>query len=262
MTFVVCGMYDLAGHATSWTSPGPTLTYTINAAGQTTGITSSYSGADWPATLIENVTYTPFGGVSSLQNGCVGCLDLAGHIVARYEEPAAKFDIPAQFYLGDRELGYYGGASSTYTKFVHPNVLGSTMMITDHTAAVVNDTIWYPFGDFWAETQVNGQSFAGTEQRLASDLDLTPNRLYDYGDYRWLTPDPGGKKVVHLDDPQTWNMYAYVRNNPTTLTDPSGLKLECDGDQCKQYVAQLAKASGLTLSADKKGVITVAGAPG
>ena len=27
--------------------------------------------------------------------------------------------------------------------------------------------------------------------------------------------------MVHLDDPQTWNMYSYVRNNP--LTDPLGL---------------------------------------
>ncbi|HEV2424016.1 MAG TPA: RHS repeat-associated core domain-containing protein, partial [Terriglobia bacterium] len=54
-------------------------------------------------------------------------------------------------------------------------------------------------------------------------LDLTANRMYNSTWGRWLTPDPGGKKVVRLDDPQTWNMYAYVRNNPTTLTDPSGL---------------------------------------
>jgi RHS repeat-associated protein len=40
---------------------------------------------------------------------------------------------------------------------------------------------------------------------------------------RWMSPDPGGLKVVRLDDPQTWNMYAYAHNNPTTVTDPSGL---------------------------------------
>jgi RHS repeat-associated protein len=50
----------------------------------------------------------------------------------------------------------------------------------------------------------------------------TDNR-HDSPTGRWLSPDPGGLKVVHLDDPQTWNMYAYVRNNPTTLTDPTGL---------------------------------------
>jgi RHS repeat-associated protein len=50
----------------------------------------------------------------------------------------------------------------------------------------------------------------------------TANRHYSPSG-RWLTPDPGGLKAVHPADPQTWNMYAYVRNNPTTLTDPSGL---------------------------------------
>jgi RHS repeat-associated protein len=52
----------------------------------------------------------------------------------------------------------------------------------------------------------------------------TDTRRYPQRLGRWQTPDPGGMKVVHLDDPQTWNMYAYVRNNPTTLTDPTGLE--------------------------------------
>jgi RHS repeat-associated protein len=40
---------------------------------------------------------------------------------------------------------------------------------------------------------------------------------------RFMTADPSGKGAAELEDPQTWNLYAYVRNNPMTLTDPSGL---------------------------------------
>jgi len=39
-----------------------------------------------------------------------------------------------------------------------------------------------------------------------------------------MTPDPANMAAAHPGDPQTWNMYAYVRNNPTTLNDPSGLE--------------------------------------
>ena len=40
---------------------------------------------------------------------------------------------------------------------------------------------------------------------------------------RFLSPDPLGNFVATAADPQSWNMYAYARNNPLTLIDPTGL---------------------------------------
>lgn len=53
-------------------------------------------------------------------------------------------------------------------------------------------------------------------------MDHTLNRQYPSNLGRWLTPDPAGLMAVRFESRQTWNMYAYVGNNPLTLTDPSG----------------------------------------
>jgi len=58
----------------------------------------------------------------------------------------------------------------------------------------------------------------------------TPNRRYSPFLYRWLSPDPAGG---HLEDPQTLNKYAYVRNNPMSLIDPTGLYECADQADCK-----------------------------
>jgi hypothetical protein len=57
----------------SWTHPaGFTITNRINSAQQITGVTSSQNDSTHPPTLAQNITYTPWGALASLQNGCAG----------------------------------------------------------------------------------------------------------------------------------------------------------------------------------------------
>jgi RHS repeat-associated protein len=73
--------------------------------------------------------------------------------------------------------------------------------------------------------------FAGMERDSETGNDHAKFRQSEPNLGRWLSADPAGTKAVTLTDPQTWNLYAYVRNNPTTLNDPSGLLCpnECPG---------------------------------
>ncbi len=50
-------------------------------------------------------------------------------------------------------------------------------------------------------------------------------RGYHQTEARWLSPDPAGMAAVDIMNPQSWNRYAYVGNNPVSRIDPSGL---CD----------------------------------
>jgi RHS repeat-associated protein len=111
--------------------------------------------------------------------------------------------------------------------FDHPDEIGSATTATACTGNLVNEKLYYPFGEFWTGYALPN---LGLHQEFAQLPDYDPetdqyntaNRHYSPSG-RWMSPDPGGMKVVKLDDPQTWNMYAYVRNNPTTFTDPTGL---------------------------------------
>ncbi len=75
-----------------------------------------------------------------------------------------------------------------------------------------------------ASSSGNHYKFDGMERDSESGLDHTLHRQYASNYGRWLSPDPGGVKVVNLEDPQTWNLYSFVRDTPTTLTDPTGLQ--------------------------------------
>jgi RHS repeat-associated protein len=89
--------------------------------------------------------------------------------------------------------------------------------------------VFYPWGNVWQTWGGGGYNFAKLPYRdVTTNTDITPARFSSPNFGRWFSPDPIGKAAVQLGDPQTWNMYAYVRNNPTTLTDPNGSCWFCD----------------------------------
>src|SRR6267143_6143801 len=62
--------------------------------------------------------------------------------------------------------------------------------------------------------------FTGKERDSESGLDNFVARYDSSSMGRFMSPDPMGG---HPQDPQTLNRYAYVRNNPVSLTDPTCL---------------------------------------
>ena len=76
------------------------------------------------------------------------------------------------------------------------------------------------------------QRFTGKERDSESGLDYFGARYYGSALGRWTSPDIGVDQ--HPEDPQSWNLYSYVRNGPLSRTDPTGLAACGGGDSYMQ----------------------------
>jgi RHS repeat-associated protein len=86
---------------------------------------------------------------------------------------------------------------------------------------------YYPYGEeekkAWTEDDVR---FATYVRDSATGLDYAVNRYYSSIVGRFLSPDPYRGNTGGPGDPanpQSWNRYAYVQNDPVNLVDPPGL---------------------------------------
>jgi RHS repeat-associated protein len=86
----------------------------------------------------------------------------------------------------------------------------------------VEDILFYPWGqDTWHLWGSGGYNFAGMPYYdTNTNTNPTMFRFYSQNLGRWHSPDPMGGDITN---PQSLNRYAYVLNNPTSLTDPLGL---------------------------------------
>jgi RHS repeat-associated protein len=119
---------------------------------------------------------------------------------------------------------------NTTERYVHPDRLGSSSLITDKDGLVVEKREFKAFGDTDADFNATGINAGFTGQDHDQELGLVnmKGRLYDPKLSRFISPDPF---VSHPLDPQGLNRYSYVQNNPLTLVDPSGFGPEDAGNQ-------------------------------
>lgn len=123
--------------------------------------------------------------------------------------------------------------SSNNLKYLTPDHLGSNRIVTDRNGTVVARYDFLPFGaDMGAlgsRTGITGyvnssdqtrQHFTGYERDTETGLDFAQARYFGSMQGRFLSPDPITGDLIN---PQTWNRYAYVKNNPLKFNDPNGL---------------------------------------
>jgi RHS repeat-associated protein len=106
----------------------------------------------------------------------------------------------------------------------HLDHLGSPRLITNNAKQVVSSHQYLPFGEEATSGGGGRLKFTGHErdQNYApgQDLDYMHARHYSFTDARFLSVDPG--RDFNPKVPQSWNLYAYVRNNPVNHVDVDG----------------------------------------
>jgi RHS repeat-associated protein len=118
----------------------------------------------------------------------------------------------------------------------------------------VYDSLDYlPFGEQIAGGSGTTHKFTGKERDSESGLDNFGARYNASNLGRFMSPDPDNVSgLMNQDDPQSWNGYAYARNNPLRYTDADGQNVvvciqgqdKCHDYTDDQYKRLLAEQNG------------------
>jgi RHS repeat-associated protein len=114
--------------------------------------------------------------------------------------------------------------TSSQTYFHHQDWLGSERVTTDASGTTVSTCSNLPFGDgaSCSPNQIANALFTGDEHDAESNTEHTLFRQMSGTQGRWLSPDPYDGSM-DITNPQSFNRYAYVLNDPINFMDFLGL---------------------------------------
>jgi RHS repeat-associated protein len=135
----------------------------------------------------------------------------------------------------------YGGSQLTWggKRHYHLDHLGSVRIVTNQAGKSLSQNDFFPFGaartrqtqeqiNWGGDLHIDGMRFAGHWRAFLGHpgvesedyLDYMHARYYDSNLGRFLSVDP---VLGDPRQPQSWNRYTYVMNNPLKFTDPTGM---------------------------------------
>ena len=174
------------------------------------GVNYTYDGDGNRVMKSSGTIYCGGGGSGALAES-----DLSGNIQQEYV-----------FFNGKR-LARVDNTNDTM-HFYFADHLGSTSDVTDAVGNILEESDYYPYG---GEMPVitgdsNHYKFTGKERDTESGLDEFGARYDSSALGRFMTPDwaarPTAVPYAAFGDPQSLNLYGYVRNDPVSNADPDG----------------------------------------
>jgi RHS repeat-associated protein len=217
--------YDASGNLTVQPIPGfPSRNFTYDG----NGCETSFSGPSGIA------TYTCDGNSVRVKKAVSGgtttvYIFAGGTDITEYDNGSAVTSPSREFiYAGGKLVATLANNSGNVTTTYDHSDHRSIRLMTDGTPG--NPTYGQMIGqqgtDAWGEAWYSGTAtttlvYTSYQRDQESGLDYAMARYYDSAFGRFCSADPVGGSV---DDPQTWNRYIYVRDDPVNLMDPSGRK--------------------------------------